>query len=275
MATYNTNEQVYNAQGDKAIGSRLAAVICVLVQRGMFIAGFSPTNELLNIHYTSYNANKPVWALDFFEHIFSTDPALANKDIVKGVFVSTDKTLIVPEELYSKEEAEKWLSRIHFVEATDLVCAYALDDEKAYYLQAVPVGMLELIKINFARAEILPVSIYQFHNPNAGPYYTQICLSGEQVSVTLHNAGRLLWHKVYGYGSAEDIAYSLKQYCRESDIDPALLNVSCTGLSASEFETINELTQYFPKIKAGNGSDFTGMWDGAISLAQQLFACVS
>ncbi len=274
MANYNTNEQVYHAQGDKTVGSRLAAVVCVLVQRGIFIAGFSATNELLTIQYTGYNKNKPVWELDFFEHIFNTDPMLSKKDSIRGMFIGSEKNLVVPDELYGKTEAGKWLSQIHFVEATDMVTTCPLDDEKAVYVMAVPVGIIELVKINFTQAAVLPLPLYQFRNTDKSAYLMQICLSGEQVCVTLLNAGKLLWHKVYAYNTAEDIAYSLKLYCRENYVDPALLNIVCTGLSASEFERINELTQYFPDIKTGDGSNFTGIWSGAVSLAQQLFACV-
>ena len=192
-----------------------------------------------------------------------------------GVFISSDKNLIVPNELYSEDSAVTWLSRIHFIETNDVIYTYPLASESATYLLAAPVSTTELVKINFQHAEILPLSIYQFRSRHTSGYHMQLCLSSEQVCVTLHNDSQLLWHRVFGYTTAEEIAYVLNSYCRENSIDPAQLQLACTGLSASEFDRINELTQYFPEIKAGDGSSIAMIWDGAISLAQQLFSCVS
>lgn len=271
---YNTNEQVYYVRDDDNISSRVALMICILVQRGLLIAGFSITKELLTIQYKGYNKNKPIWELDFFEHIFANEPMLAGKEKVKGVFICSDKNLVVPNELYMEEEAQNWLKHIHFIEVNDVITPYFLIDEKAYYLHAVPVNITELVKINFKHAEILPLSMYQFRNPHKQSMHLQCCLSSEQVCLSLHNNSQLLWHKVFNYTCAEDIAYTINLYCTENNIDPSGLNVMCNALSAAEFERINELTQYFPGINAGNGRAITAGWDSAISLANQLFTCV-
>ncbi len=272
---YNTNEQVYNVREDDTLSSRVALVICVLVQRGILMAGFSISKELLTIQYKGYNKNKPVWELDFFEHVFANEPILAIKEKVKGVFICSDKNIVVPNELYIEQEAKNWLKHIHFVEAGDVITSYPLTDEKANFLQAVPLNITELIKINFKHAEVLPLSIYQFRNPQKHPLHLQCCLSHEQVCISMHNNSQLLWHKVFGYTSAEDIAFAINLYCKENNIDPAGLSVMCNSLSAAEFDRINELTQYFPAISAGNDRTITTSWDPAISLAHQLFACVS
>ena len=272
---YNTNEQVYNVREDDTLSSRVALVICVLMQRGLLMAGFSITKELLTIHYKGYNKNKPVWELDFFEHIFANEPLLASKERVKGVFICSDKNLIVPNELYIEEEAKHWLKHIHFVEATDLITAYPLTDEKATYLHAVPLNITELIKINFKHAETLPLAIYQFRNPQKHPLHLQCCLSHEQVCLSLHNNSQLLWHKIFNYTAAEDIAYTVNLYCKENGIDPTQLSMMCNTVSNLEFDRINELTQYFKDINAGNGRTIHTTWDATLSLANQLFACVS
>jgi hypothetical protein len=105
MVNYNTKEQVYNVRENDALAAQVASVICVLVQRGLLIAGFSVTNELLTMQYNGYNRNRPVWELDFFEHIFANEDILAEKGKIKGVFISSDKNLVVPEELFNEEEA--------------------------------------------------------------------------------------------------------------------------------------------------------------------------
>jgi hypothetical protein len=244
--TKNTYEQVYNVREDDNLSSHIATVICVLVQRGIMIAGFSITKELLTIHYTGYNKDKPVWSLDFFEHIFIQEPLLAVREKVKGVFILSDKNLIVPDALY----------------------------DEANYLLAAPKNITELIKINFRKAEIQPLAMCHFLDLQQQSLYLQLCVSSEQVCATLHNYSQLLWHKVFSYTSAEDIAFEVKHFCIESNISPSKVTLLCNSLSAAEHDLLNELSQYFASIKSGSGQVITGQWDCAISLAHQLLVCV-
>lgn len=274
MSAATTYEQIYNVHEDDTLSQRVALVIGVLVPRGLFLAGYSITKELLTIHYKDYAATKPVWELDFFEQLFATEPLLAVREKVKGVFVSSAKNLIVPDELYDETAAVAWLHRLHHVEQQEVVTTYALENDKATYLHAVPTNIHELIKINYRKAVVLPLCDYQFAAPQVQSLHMQCCLSGEQVTATLHNYSQLLWHRVFDYSTAEDIAYALKLLCKENYIDPAKLNITCNCLSGGAYDVINELTQYFPNLKAGNGLTIHTRWEPAISLANQLLGCV-
>lgn len=277
MAADNNNiyEQVYNVREDDSITSRVALVICVLVERGLFIAGFDINKELLTIHYTGYNRNKPVWAIDFFEHIFASDPLLSVRERIKGIFTCSDKNMVIPDALYDEKEAKNWLKRIHFVEAKDVVEISHLDEDKANYLQAVPVHITELIKINFRKAASLPLSVYHFRNTQQKSLYLQCFITNDQVCATLHNYSQLLWHRVFSYASVEDIAYEVKHLCMENNISPSKITLMCNTISAAEFDVLNGLSQYFPGLRSGNGRSVRKNWDGAISLAEQLLSCVS
>ncbi len=276
MATVTNNiyEQIYNVQEDETIPSRVAFVICVLVQRGLLVAGFSVSKELLTLHYTGYNKTKPVWELSFFEHLFSQEPLLVAKEKVKAVFICSNKNLIVPDALYEEKDAQNWLKHIYFIEQKDVIESFRLEDDKASYLHAVPLSISELIKINFKKAVTQPMAIYHFDHTNKQSLYMQCCLTGEQVCATLHNYSQLLWHRVFDYTCAEDIAFEIRQLCMENNISPSKISLRCNAISASEYTIINELSQYFPGLRAGNGRSFTSRWDGAVYLAQQLFSCV-
>lgn len=277
MAVKNNNiyEQVYNVHEDDSLSSGVAFVICILVQRGILVAGFSINKELLTLHYTGYNKNKPVWEINFFEHLFSQEQLLTVREKVKGVFICTNKNLVVPDTLYDETEAKNWMSRIHFIEKKDVIETYPLEDDKAKYLYSVPLHITELIKINFKKASVLPMAAYQFSHTNKQSLYLQCCVSGEQVCATLHNYSQLLWHRVFDYTCAEDIAFEIRQLCMENNISPSKISLRCNSVSATEYEVVNELSQYFPGIRGGNGRSISNHWDAAIYLAQQLFACVS
>lgn len=276
MATINTNinEQVYNVREDPSLSSRVALVFCVLVQRGLFIAGFSITKELLTIHYTEYAANKPVWDLDFFEQSFANEPLLSVREKVKGVFIGSSKNLIVPDELYAEDHAKDWLSKLFFVEQRDIIITTPLANDKAIFLAAIPLNISELVKINFKKATFLPLSAYHFTTPQVQSLHLQCCISSEQVTATLHNYSQLLWHKVFDHVCAEDIAYAIRQLCSENYIDAAKLNISCNALAGADYDVVNDMTQYFANIKAGNGHTIHARWEPTISLANQLLSCV-
>ncbi len=271
----NTYEQVYNLSEDEGLYSRVGLVICILVQRGILVAGFSISRELLTLHYTGYNKNRPVWDINFFEHLFSQEPLLTVREKVKGVFTCSNRNMIIPDSLYDEAEAKKWMRQIHFIEKKDIIESYHLEDDKANYVQAMPLSITELIKINFKKSVVLPMPIYQFSNTNKQSLYLQCCITGDQVCGTLHNYSQLLWHKVFDYVCAEDIAYEIRQLCIENNISPSKISLRCNALTAAEFDVVNELSQYFPGLRAGNGRSISAKWDAAIYLAQQLYACVS
>ncbi len=277
MAANNNNifEQVWNVREDDSVSSSVGMVICVLLQRGMLAAGFGLNKELLTLHYTGYNKNKPVWEINFFEHLFSQEPLLAVREKVKGVFVCNNKNLIVPDALYEEAAAKEWLRKIHFIERKDVIDTYTLEEDKAKYLLGLPVYISELIKINFKKAAVLPLPIYQFRSANKQSLYLQCCVTGEQVCATLHNYSQLLWHKVFDYTSSEDIAFEIRQLCQENNISPSKISMRCNAVSAAEYDVVCDLSQYFPGIRGGNGRNIGSRWDPAIFLAQQLFTCVS
>jgi hypothetical protein len=270
----NNYGQVYNVEEDITPAERVGTVICILMQRCLYIAGFDSNKELLTIHYTGYKADKAVWDTDFFEHLFSHEQLLKNKDKVRSIFIGTDKNLVVPEDLYEEPAAKNWLSHLHHVEKNDMAGTYALADEKAHYVYAAPVNITELVKINFKKAVIVPLPFYHFCGTGKQSLHLQCVISSEQVTATLHNYSQLLWHKVFSYTSAEDIAYQVKHLCMENNISPSKVTMVCNALSAAEFDVINDLTQYYPGIKAGDGSTINNRWVPAISLAKQLLACV-
>jgi hypothetical protein len=277
MATVNNNiyEQVYNVQEDETIPSRVGLVLCVLLPRGLLTAGFSISKELLTLHYTGYNKNKPVWELSFFEHMFAQEPLLAVREKVKAVFISGNKSMVVPDALYDETEAKEWIKHIYYIEQKDVTESYRLEEDKAYYLLATPMSITELVKINFKKAEVLPLAIYHFTNAAKQSLYLQCCISPEQVTATLHNYSQLLWHRVFDYTCAEDIAYEIRQLCMENNISPSKISLRCNSITAKEYDVMNDLSQYFPGLRAGNGRSVANRWDGAVYLAQQLFSCVS
>ena len=270
----NTYQQIYIAEEDDTLLSRIDTVICVLMQRSVFIAGFDADNEVLTINHAGYSTDKTVWDPNFFERLFANEPLLAAREKVKALFISTDKNIIVPDDLYEEKAAQNWLKHIHYIEDADVVSTQPISTDQAQFVYAIPAIITELIHMNFEKAAILPLPLYQFQNDNKQRLFLQCCISSEQVCATLHNYSQLLWHKVFTYTCAEDIAYEMQHQCVENNISPSDITIVCNAVSSAEYDMINDVSQYYAGIEAGDGTTIHYRWDPAISLAKQLLACV-
>ena len=275
MGTENQNiyRQIYNVREDEHILSWTEYVTCVFTRRGLLAAAFNSSNELLSMHYTGYGKERPAWDLDFFEPLFTQEPILVKHELIKRVFFCTERNMIVPNELYDRTEAEHWLKQIHFIEPTDVIEHYPLKEQKANYIYAVPHYMRELVRINSGHAVVIPLPAYQFSHKSTQHTYLQCFISCEQACVSLYHLNALIWHRVFEYTQAEDIAYEIRVVCREHKIAADKLTVACNALSATEYAIANELSQYFTAITTGDGHSIKSLWSPVMSLIKQLSSC--
>ncbi len=272
----NNNDllQVYNVNEDENLLLQVDKVICIFFQRGFLAAGFSAGNELLTIRYNGYDINYPVYSINFYEQVIEIEPLLNDKEKVKGVFFLGEKNMIVPNDLFQETYSKNWLKQIHFIEQNEVIDFYPLDQDKAYYLQAMPLEIKELVNSNFINAKILPLAYYQFRKPPKVGLALQCCVTNDQVAATMHIDGQLMWHSVYYYTVAEDIVFEGKLLCKENGFSATKLTILFNSFTALQFNLINDLTQYYPGLKSGEGNRILTSWDTSISLLQQLLVCV-
>ena len=269
------SQQEYNIHPGDTLLDQVERVVCVLFPRGMIAAGFSDRGDMLMIRYSDYKKELPTWIIDFYEHQFLNEDLLAMPNKVIAVYIATDKNLIVPDGIFNESEAAIWLSKIHHIETNELVSEFYLRDAIAHYLYAWPSGVQNLITRYFQSAVILPFASYQFHKPYQSRCLLQCCITMNQVYATLYNEDELVWHQVFNYENAEDIAYHILLLCKEHNIDSNAMSFQCTITSRSLSFVLQQLNQFFPKMKDGSGNvDTTDKsWTGTIFLLQQLYAC--
>jgi hypothetical protein len=241
-------------------------------QRGLWIAGYSNTRELLTIHSYSYRTNKPVWEIDFFEHLFANEPLLADKSKIKGTFICSSRAIVIPAELYEKREAESWLKRLYLIESGDEIITSGVDGGKYHHVMGISVNVPALIKINFTESTILP---YPVHHFTKGEGITIRCsVLPDQSYVTIYDGDKLLWHQLFDHTAAEDIAFNINHFARESNIDLSDAKFLCESAAAVEYGIIRNLATYFHGITDASGNKLNNRWDAAIALANHLIACV-
>jgi hypothetical protein len=265
--------QVFNSREGLNLASLTARVVCVLFRRGVCAAAFGGNNELLSIHYSAYGPDKPVWDLDFFEQLFHQEPMLLNKQLIKRFFVLSEQNMIVPAEFESENDVNFWFKSVHFLEPTDVIEHFQMKDDDAGYYQSFPMYMKELMRINALDAPIYPLPAFHFMGNNVMGVRLYCTITNEIACITLYHHSKLLWHKVMPYGSAEDIVYTVKLVCKEHKINADKVIVFCNALSADEYKTINELSQYFIGVVAANGDELNSFWTPVTSLLKQLNTC--
>lgn len=265
----NIYRQVYNVREDEQLLAGLHHVTCIFARRAVLAIGYDANNELLSLHYAGYGKERPVWELGFFEQLFHQEPLLVQHDKISNVFVLTSSEMLVPDALYNKDAAEQWFKSIHFTERNDVITHYAAAAHKAMYLYTIPHGINELIRISCHSAVVRPLAAGQLGN--AAPL--QCVLTGEQACVTLQNNGKLLWHKVFDYAQAEDVAYEIKLLCKEHNINSDKITIACGSISTTEYAAVNGLSQYFGGITGSDGQYIKSLWGPTLSMVKQLEAC--
>lgn len=269
------NQQVYKVHQGDTLVSQVARIIVVLGPRSVTTAGFSDRGDLLMISHNDYKKSLPPWIIDFFEHEFLNDTLLNAPHKVIAAFVASDKAMLVPELLFKEQDADKWLRQLYFVEKNEIVSTHHLREDKAQYMYAWPAAIKSLIGRYFNKAKVLPFASYQFYKPFKSECSLQCSISGEHVYATLYKNRSLHWHQIFGYQTAEDIAYHLKHLCKHAGVEDNELVLQCTPANRNLAGIVTELSQYYPDLKDGYGNVPSNdrSWTGTIYLLQQLYAC--
>ena len=278
ISNTTSTSQYYSAHSGGNLLSQVAKVIVSLFPRGMLVAGFSPQGDLLMANYTDYKEVLPVWILDFFEHRFIDESLLGTPTKVISVFVACDKYLLIPDALYDYDEARNWMQKLFFIESHETIESYKIHDDNCRYLFSYPGSIKNVVQRYFPKAQILPLASYQFYKPYKTDATLQCCISADHVYATTYKNKTLHWHQIFSYQNSEDIAYQIQLMCKQYRIDPDKMELQATVVHKALNGVVQDLTQYFPKLKYGNnaeGYENARDWAKTAALLQQLYSCAS
>jgi hypothetical protein len=267
------NKQQYAGPETGNLMASVKKVAIVLGAHSLMSIGYGDKGEVLAIRYCDYNNLSADWISDFYEHQFITEPLLAEEGKVTTAFISTERTLIVPANLYNAEVAAAWLSKMYLVENDDVVSEYKLENDQAQLVYAWPQMIQDLVKRYFPNAIVLPLNAAQLNKSAKDSGGVQCIVSLREAAITLYNAGKLLWSETMRYATAEDIAYRIQHLCITNGLDAP--EVRCTCTSSELMLVVSKLTQYFPNLNTGDGQAIHAAWEAPVSLSRQLYKCVS
>lgn len=264
----------YVANGHETVLSEVASVICVLMPRAFLVAGFSEEGQVMMARYNSYAATDAAWDASFFEHEFMTETLLGVPQQVKAIFVGSEEAMLIPETLYEARAAREWMAKLQTICPSDVLHTYKAETPAAQYAFALPAPLDKLLHRYFGETPVLPVAAYQFYKPAKSGSLLQCLITQDTVVASLHQIGRLIWHRQFDYGTVEDIAWQIARLCRELHIPRIDLNLQATVICDSCFGLLPELERYFPKIRwSASGPTDASDWVPVCYLLQQLYVC--
>ena len=268
------NKQQYAGPETGNLMVSVKKVAIVLGARSLMSIGYGEKGEVLAIRYCDYNNVSADWISDFYEHQFITEPLLAEEEKVTKAFVSTERTLIVPANLYNTEAAAKWVAKMHLVENDDVISDYKLDSDQAHLVYVWPQMIQDLVKRYFPNAIAIPLNAAQLNKSAKDSIDVQCIVGLKEATITIYNGSKLLWSETSQYATAEDIAYRIQHLCSANDINTP--DVRCTCTSSELMLVISKLTQYFPDLSISDGSSnaTNAAWEAPVSLSRQLYKCV-
>jgi len=271
------NYKAYNVHEGDNLQAQVARIIGIILPRGFLAAGFSDRGDLLMIRYSDYKKDLPEWVPDFFDHRFAEEPLLMRPDQVMALYILPDKFLLVPDQMYDEASASAWIRKIFFIEESEYLEYYNIQEEKARYVYAWPAALKGLVNRYFAHARLLPLPTYQFTQVYKSVTSLQCCVTEDHVSATFHLDRKLQWHQIFPYGNAEEIVYRLKQACEAHGVVSDDIDIFYTLTHSGLNGLIDKISQYLPNIRPTEaGVMITNPdWAATISLFQRLYTCAS
>jgi len=269
------NYKTYNVVESDTLIAQVSRVICVILPKGFIVGGFSDRGDMLMIRYSDYPNDLHDWVPDFFDHRFAEEPLLANPHQVVAIYTLSEKQVLIPNNLYDPITAGNWLRNIYFIEENESVDFFPMNEEKAHYVYAWPSAIKGLAARYFPNAHFLPLGAFQCTQLYKAENAIQIALTRNMVVATYYKHKSLQWHQVFHYKTVEDIAYRLVQVCKEFDQPLDDMDMFYTT-SFNELNIVaDDLSQYFPNIKAMEAGVMVTNpdWASTVSLFQRLYTC--
>lgn len=260
------NRQLFTAYEGHNLLGKVYKVIVSVAPGSMLVSAFGDSKEFLTAAgYTSTGLYG-----ELFEEQILSERLLNDNAKVAALFLATPKGMVVPKALYKEEAAEEWFRNTFFVEKGETVATYPLDDDKAVYVFAIPAEIKDLAERFFPKAKILPFAAHLLNKNYKSGNVLQCTITPKLAFATLYKAKALLWHQVFDYTNAEDIAYKLRAACVQKGIEDAILK--CAADSSELNPVLDALRSYYPEMQTG-GELADESWKATVNLAQQLYPC--
>lgn len=247
--------------------TNIETVHMVIWDEGLCVAGYDLQGNVLTAKVYRFSR----WNIAAIESVFVNEPLVAGPQPVTHIWIAEERSLIVPQHLYTLEAAVQWLHQFHFIEAGETIQATTVRQQ----LQATVVYPLQdklhaLLQKYFVEGKIDAISgMILCQETFAEQDTADITFLDKKVVLTIHCKRKLITHQITEAADINNLVYKIASICQEYDIKQKELKVTLSGLCITE-ETIAELKSFFPEMAVPGSEQFS-----SFTLLSKLISCVS
>ena len=274
--------QAYDAHRGGNLLSEVVSVILLLTPRGMTASGFGQNGGLLMVRRVEADRRVPAWSGDFFEHHAMTEPLLGDPGLVKAVFFADEHLMQVPDELYDREEADRWTRTLWARRDDETVLHSSVSPRgttasSIHLITAVARPVTQLMERFFANAELMPLAIAHLLNADSALAQAQCTITDDLATGTLHSEGALLWQGTFPCTTPEDAGYQILTALSAHGLPADKLTGCLTSDAPYQIGTLQAAAKYLPGLSITSERVVThdSDWAPVLTLLYQLRSCVS
>lgn len=207
------------------------------------------------ICFMSFDANKHIVAaktvafssnLDeqTFRDLILDEPQLGGGEPLTHIWVLSDKNMLIPQELYDKEVAQRWFENIHFIAANDKMFSTPVAHPAMTVLETINETFLNCILEIYEDARITSWSQYAFGNVSSETCTVHLHLFGFKALVQIYRQNQLHAHQLIDADEATVIQY-LSDFSEQYEVPQNEIVVVLNGYGDSAEVLSETLKTYF------------------------------
>lgn len=257
----------YEADGNAI--SEILGMQLILWSKGMCAVGYNTEGIPQKVKTYLFPKN---WDAIYIEYVFTNEPLFAGPEAFTHIWLTEERNILVPEQLYMKDYADEWIRKFHFLEKDEVLfnddLKPALDAQMVFPVQE---KLKELLEMYMGDAKISTLSKMALRTPApSAENLIEIINLPKTALLSLQENGKYILHQVCSYEKTEDILYKIAIILQEKDLRQDEINLTLFGIAPFWNNIIEELQTYFSFTEALE--DTTRV---TIDFLKELYLCAS
>lgn len=209
---------------------------------GLLIVGIDSERQIA--FAKSFTFDQTIHNVDL-ESLLLDEPALGGGEPVTHVYLSSDKSMLVPKQVYEPSTSPDWIRQIHDVNYDDAIIATPIAKPASYAVNVINQPILNVLKETFADALI--DNINPLFLPYIAPEKPTLLLSimDNMVVYAYYFEQKLIQHQIeYGVNTSA-ILLSINAHFEHLNVAQDDINIQLQGYGNAFAEVHAFLADYF------------------------------
>lgn len=219
----------------------------ILWDFGISIFTIQENKEISEVQ--SYLFSSP-WNIDEGKKIFEQTGLFSHAKMVKKIWMTSPKHLIIPESLYDEGYANQWIRRFHFLNPDESLFSINLQPElNAYIIFPIPERWQLLLKDSFKNVQfesITKLALKQKSEESEGIIQCHIINLPKMTTISLIENQQFISHHVLAYEDSQELIYKIALLLQEKEIAQDIVRMRLEGIAPFWNDLLQKLEEFFP-----------------------------